>query len=126
MRLLLDAHILLWWLGDESLLPNSVRRAISIPENEVFISAATIWEIEIKRAAGKLEAPDGLLEALKMNDFAVLSINGAHAIKAASLPPHHLDPFDRMLVAQAIMENLTLVSVDHKLKSYEVATLPVA
>lgn len=125
MRLLLDTHILLWWLGDDPSLPAGARDAISEPGTEVLVSAATVWEIAIKRTSGRLDAPDDLLEALEANEFAGLAITAAHAIAAGKLPPHHADPFDRMLVAQAQVEGLALVSVDTRLGDYEVELLPL-
>jgi PIN domain nuclease of toxin-antitoxin system len=114
MRLLLDTHIVLWWLSDDPLLPGSARAAIALPDNEAFVSAATAWEIAIKKAAGRLEAPDDLLEALDSNDFDTLAITASHVLSAGALPLHHADPFDRMLIAQAQDERLTLVSVDRR------------
>ncbi|HZQ27964.1 MAG TPA: type II toxin-antitoxin system VapC family toxin [Acidimicrobiales bacterium] len=124
MRLLLDTHILLWWLADDPSLPARARDSISDPGTEVLVSAATVWEIAIKRASGKLDAPDDLLEALEANAFDTLAITAAHALAAGELPAHHADPFDRMLIAQAQAETLTLVSVDARLGDYEVERLP--
>ena len=126
MSLLLDTHILLWWLSDDPLLPTAAREAIASPESEVLVSAATAWEIAIKQAAGRLDAPDDLLEAVEDNDFGTLPITAAHALAAGALPPHHSDPFDRMLIAQARAENLTLVSVDNRFPQYDVELLPLA
>jgi len=124
VRLLLDTHILLWWLADDPSLPARARDSISDPGTEVLVSAATVWEIAIKRASGKLDAPDDLLEALEANAFDTLAITAAHALAAGELPAHHADPFDRMLIAQAQAETLTLVSVDARLGDYEVERLP--
>ena len=126
MSLLLDTHILLWWLSDDPLLPTAAREAIVSPESEVLISAATAWEIAIKQAAGRLDAPDDLLEAVEANDFETLPITAAHALAAGALPPHHSDPFDRMLIAQARAEHLTLISVDNRFPQYEVELLPLS
>lgn len=125
MRLLLDAHVLLWWLADHPSLPPEARTAIAEPGNEVLVSAATVWEIAIKQAAGRLDAPTDLLDALATNDFGPLPITATHAAAAAALPSHHLDPFDRMLVAQAQLEGLRLASVDERVRAYEVDLLPV-
>lgn len=125
MRVLLDTHILLWWLADDPLLPEVAAAAIADGDNEVNISAATVWEIAIKKAAGRLEAPDDLVEALAANDFDSLAITAAHAIVAGRLPAHHSDPFDRMLIAQAQAEGLTLLSVDSRFSHYQVEVLPV-
>jgi PIN domain nuclease of toxin-antitoxin system len=126
VSLLLDTHILLWWLSDDPHLPRAAREAIALPDSEVLISAATVWEIAIKRAAGRLEVPDDLLEALEASDFGTLPITAIHAVVAGGLPPHHSDPFDRMLIAQARTETLTLVSIDGRFPQYGVELLPLA
>jgi PIN domain nuclease of toxin-antitoxin system len=125
VRLLLDTHILLWWLSDDPLLPAPARGAISSPDLEVVVSAAAIWEIAIKKAVGRLDAPDDLLEVLTTSDFETLEITASHALLAGGLAPHHSDPFDRMMIAQARAENLTLVSVDERFPQYDVELLPV-
>ena len=122
MNLLLDTHILLWWLADDPTLPRWAARPIADPDNAVLVSAASVWEISIKQAIGRLEAPDDLLEALGA-DFATLSMTAAHAVAAGRLPAHHADPFDRMLIAQARIEGLTLVSVDRRFGQYDVSLL---
>lgn len=126
MSLLLDTHILLWWLSDDPLLPAAAREAIAAPESEVLVSAATAWEIAIKKAAGRLDAPDDLLEVVEANDFETLPINVVHALAAGALPPHHSDPFDRMLIAQARAESLTLISVDGRFPRYDVEVLALS
>ena len=123
MRLLLDTDIVLWWLSDNPLLPAAARGAISSPDNEVMVSAAAIWEIAIKKAVGRLEAPDDLLEVLTTSDFETLEITASHALLAGGLAPHHSDPFDRMMIAQARAENLTLVSIDERFPQYDVELL---
>jgi PIN domain nuclease of toxin-antitoxin system len=116
--LLLDTHALLWWLDDQ--LPPGVSRTIANAE-PVFVSAASLWEIEIKRALGKLSAPLDLIEQAEASHFVLLGMSAAHAVAAGRLPPHHSDPFDRMLVAQALDEQLTLVSNEQRLDAYGVA-----
>lgn len=91
--------------------------------NEVLVSAATVWEIAIKRAARRLDAPDDLLDAISANSFDTLSISATHALAAGQLPPHHSDPFDRMLIAQARTEALTLVTVDQRFSTYDIDLL---
>lgn len=125
MSLLLDTDILLWWLAADPLLPLAARDAIVSPENEVAISAATAWEIAIKQAVGRIEAPNDLLDTLEANDFDTLPITAAHALIAGGLPPHHSDPIDRMLIAQARAESLILVSVDSRFHQYDVELLPL-
>ena len=126
MSLLLDTQILLWWLSDDPLLPPAARQAIASPDSQVIVSGATAWEIAINKAVGRLEAPDDLSEALGANDFETLAITVSHALLAGSLPPHHSDPFDRMMIAQARAENLTLVSVDRRFPLYDVELLPLS
>ena len=126
MRLLLDAHVLLWWLADDARLPPPVRRAIASADSEVLVSAATTWEIAVKKVAGRLDAPDDLLEALDAGGLATLPISAAHTVAAANLPPHHPDPFDRMIIAQARLEGLTVVTVDRRFADYDVELLPAA
>jgi PIN domain nuclease of toxin-antitoxin system len=125
VRILLDTHILLWWLADDPLLPSRAAAIIGDPDTEVVVSAATAWEISIKKAAGRLEAPDDLLDALHANEFDTLVITAEHAITAGRLPPHHSDPFHRMLIAQAQTEGLSLASVDGRFSKYEVELLPL-
>ena len=123
MILMLDAHALLWWLDDESTLDRAARASIASPANDVVVSAATVWELEIKRAMGKLDAPADLLEALEAEEFDCLPILGDDAIAAARLPMHHRDPFDRMVVAQALRLDAVVVSRDRALDAYGVAVL---
>ena len=98
---------------------------IADPGTSAVVSAATVWEIAIKQAVGRLDAPDDLLEALQVNGFETLAISAAHALAAGGLPQHHADPFDRMLIAQARAEGLTLVTVDQRFPEYDVVLLPV-
>ena len=123
MRLLLDAHVLLWWLADAPSLGEEARKGISAPGSSVFVSAATAWEISIKQALGKLDAPSDLVRQLESNRFEPLPITVSHAYAAGALPRHHDDPFDRMLVAQAGAEGLTLVTRNPRIGLYGVDTL---
>jgi PIN domain nuclease of toxin-antitoxin system len=122
--LLLDAHALLWWLADDPMLARGARAAIRDPSNDVLVSAASVWEIEIKRALGKLSAPDGIVAAIEAAGFDALAITADDATTAGRLPPHHRDPFDRMLVAQAGRLDALIVSRDRSFESYEVEVLP--
>jgi PIN domain nuclease of toxin-antitoxin system len=122
--LLLDAHALLWWLADDATLGAAARAAIANPANDVLVSAATVWEIEIKRALGKLEAPDGLVDAVEASAFQALPISLTDAERAGRLPPHHRDPFDRMLVAQAMRLDALIVSRDDAFAPYGLEVLP--
>lgn len=122
MRLLLDSHVVLWIAGDIT-PPKGRSEAIIKSAREVFYSASTLWELGIKRSKGKLNYPDILVSDLIANGFVELPITAAHAVRAAALPLHHQDPFDRMLVAQAQAERLTLVTADRLLSSYDVEIL---
>ena len=124
MRLLLDTHALLWTLDDPSKLRAGAREAIRDPDSQVLVSAATAWELAIKAAAGRLELPESLERGLEAQGFSPLAISAAHAVVAGGLPLHHTDPFDRMLVAQAQLEGLTIVTRDPDIPRYGVATLP--
>jgi PIN domain nuclease of toxin-antitoxin system len=123
VKVLLDTHILLWWLADDEHLPARAAATIADPDTEVVVSAASAWEISIKQAAGRLDAPEDLLDAVVANDFGTLAITAHHAIAAGRLPAHHADPFDRMLIAQAGIEGFTLVTVDGRFSDYEVELL---
>lgn len=120
MKLLLDTHALLWWLFDDPRLPEKARKLIADNDNTVFFSVASIWEISIKKALGKLQLPDEFYPALDNSGFQKLIIDLEHTLRIENLPLHHHDPFDRMLIAQALAENLTLLSKDTKLTRYEV------
>ena len=119
----MDTHVLLWALESEANLSEDVRRALVDPANDVFVSAVSIWEIAIKRALGKLRAPDYLAVTVEAAGFSELPVTFVHAELAGSLPKHHGDPFDRMLVAQAQVEGLTLVTADANIPRYAVRTL---
>ncbi len=123
MRLLLDTHALLWWLADEGLTADA-RAAIAAGHNQVLVSAASAWEIAIKRALGRLSAPEDLLDQLAASGFDHLPIALRHALAVSDLPAHHRDPFDRMLIAQAMVEGLTVVTRDRRFSAYPVAVLP--
>jgi PIN domain nuclease of toxin-antitoxin system len=122
VSLLLDTHTVLWWLAGDPLAPEAAER-IADPRRLVVLSAASVWEIAIKSAAGKLRADDDLIGHLEASGFEPLPISWHHAERAGSLPPHHRDPFDRMLIAQAQIEGLTIVSRDRAFAAYDVAVL---
>jgi PIN domain nuclease of toxin-antitoxin system len=121
-RLLLDTHVLLWWLADGPELSEDLKGEIET-ELEVYVSVASIWEISIKSAAGKLRVPDGFLEVVGDSGVSELAIRSRHAQLAGQLPILHRDPFDRMLIAQALTENLTLVTRDSAIHAYDVPVL---
>lgn len=124
MRLLLDTHVALWALGEPDRLSDEVASLVADPAHEVYVSAVTVWEVEIKRAIGKLTAPDDFATEVIERGFDGLPIDLAHASAAGRLPLLHADPFDRMLVAQAMVEGLTLVSDDRNVAAYDVVILP--
>ena len=123
MRLLLDTHVLLWWLADDPSLSGEAKEGVSAADSSVFVSAASAWEISIKQALGKLEAPSDLVRQIEVHRFEPLPLTVSHAYAAGALPRHHDDPFDRVLVAQAVAEGLTLVTKDPRMGLYGVGTL---
>ena len=123
MRLLLDTNALLCWLADEGLTVQA-RDAIADPENFVVVSAVSAWEISVKRALGKLTAPDDLEHQVQAGGFIPLPITIAHGVAAGQLARHHDDPFDRMLIAQALAEGLTIVTRDKRFNDYNVSLIP--
>ena len=119
-RLLVDTHALLWWLADDPGLSATAREALAEPANDVLVSTASVWEIAIKRALGKLSAPDDLPAHIEAQGFGWLPVQAAHAWQVRDLPPHHRDPFDRLLVAQSLVEQLPVVSADARFSAYGV------
>ena len=120
MMLLLDTHVLLWWLENPGQLSRQAKKAIQDGSNRVYVSAAVAWEIAIKKSLGKLDVPDDLEEMIEANRFTPLPITIAHALAVLSLPDHHRDPFDRILVAQALHEGFRLVTRDQDIAKYPV------
>jgi PIN domain nuclease of toxin-antitoxin system len=123
VRLLLDTHIFIWWDRRLRRVPRNLRAAIEDRTNQIFISAASVWEIGIKRAIGKLDFSTPIVDTIEKLGFELLAITGAHAEHAGGLPRHHNDPFDRLIVAQALLEGLVLGTQDRLLGSYGVPTL---
>ncbi len=120
MNLLLDTHAMLWWLSDDPTLSASARAMIADPENTVFLSAVVVWEIRIKQGIGKLDLPNDFHEVLDNQRFPELPVTVGHAHAIAGLPGVHRDPFDRMLVAQAMVERMTIVTRDKSIAAYDV------
>ena len=118
MRLLLDTHILLWWLADSPSLPEQAREFIADPGNAVFVSAVSLWEIWLKQSLGKLTLPADFDEKLTGESFESLPLMAAHTRGVAAMPWHHRDPFDRMLIAQARVAGLKLVTADEVAAAY--------
>ena len=120
MRILLDTDILLWALTDNPKLSIQARETIVDEGNEIRVSAASIWEISIKQSLGKLDAPEDLLETIEATPFDILPITAKHAIEVRHLPLHHRVPFDRMLIAQARLEGMTIATRDRTFEGYGV------
>jgi PIN domain nuclease of toxin-antitoxin system len=126
MNLLLDTHTLIWWMDDDKRLGRRARALLRDPKNDVCISAASIWEVSIKTALGRLKINASFEESIEgelEQDFRALPITFAHAFAVQHLPLHHGDPFDRILVAQAQCENLTLLTSDPSMEPYDVRTI---
>jgi len=125
MNLLLDTHIVLWWLDDSPSLPGPARNAIADMENLIVISASVIWEIRIKQALGKLKIASNFYDVVKQQGFEMLAVTSDHAYEVGNLPRHHTDPFDRILIAQARLEGLTVVTRDAVFKKYRIPILGI-
>lgn len=120
MNILLDTHVLLWWLDDNPALSDKARVHISDGNNLIFVSAAVIWEIRIKESLGKLDIPPDFRQVLEQQPFELLAITIEHAHAVGDLPPIHRDPFDRMLIAQAKTEGFTILTRDPLFREYRV------
>ena len=123
MRVLIDTHVFLWWDRQLRSLRRPLRAAIADEANEVFVSAASIWELAIKRAIGKLSFGRSIVDAVSELGFEILPVTGRHAERAGGLPRHHNDPFDRLIIAQAYLEGMVLGTQDRLMRPYGVATL---
>lgn len=127
MKYLLDTHVFLWWISDHAGLSIAARTIIQNPSNIIYLSAASCWEIAIKIGIGRLELPDDpakfIPEQLAVNHFSGLPIHLSHAFEVQSLPKLHKDPFDRMLVAQARIEALTVLTGDPMITRYDVPSI---
>jgi PIN domain nuclease of toxin-antitoxin system len=118
LKILLDTHILLWWMANDPLLSEKARSWIAEPKNTIFVSAVAVWEIYLKQSIGKLRIADSFPSALGNESFEPLALTARQASGVGELPWHHRDPFDRMLIAQAKIERLTLLTADERLKAY--------
>jgi PIN domain nuclease of toxin-antitoxin system len=126
LKLLVDTHVLLWGINEPQRVPLAVGRAMGSPSNETYVSAVCLWEIAIKKKLGKLSAPDDLLERVEAHpDYRVLPVTAAHAWRVRTLPQHHRDPFDQLLVAQALTEQMTVITHDRSISLYGVPILAV-
>ena len=124
MRVLLDTHVAIWFFEDAALIADEARAAIEHPDNDVYLSAASVWEWALKQARGRVAMPGGMAEGASLAGFAELPVTWAHGRAAAALPALHGDPFDRMLIAQAVSEELVLLTRDRAIGQYEVAIMP--
>ncbi|MFD3655077.1 type II toxin-antitoxin system VapC family toxin [Streptomyces sp. NPDC058620] len=124
MRLLLDTRVILWWLGDSAELSGEVKDLLDT-EPSVYISAVSAWEIAIKQSLGKLDGPEDLAERVRDSQFTQLPVTAGHGVRAGKLPSHHRDPFDRILVAQAQTEGLTILTRDKWIPRYDVPVMTV-
>lgn len=119
MRILLDTHIFVWWLAGDRKLPKEAEPLILDPDNDIYVSAASIWEIAIKEALGQIQVdPSLLVVSIADSGFRELPVTARHAIETGKLPPHHRDPFDRLLVAQSRIEPVYLLTHDQQLTAY--------
>jgi PIN domain nuclease of toxin-antitoxin system len=118
MRILIDTHLVLWWINGDSSLSHTACALIADPSNTIFVSAVSTWEIWLKKSLGKLEIPDEFDACLAKEEFEALPLTSEHTRGVAALPWHHRDPFDRMLIAQAKAADLTLLTADDQLTKY--------
>jgi PIN domain nuclease of toxin-antitoxin system len=129
VKVLLDTHTFLWWITDDPHLSMRAREVMESPDNEMFLSAASGWEIAIKASLGKLKLPDDLQgfvsEQLRINAIHVLPIQMAHALHVYTLPGHHRDPFDRLLVAQSQLEQIPILTDDPQIAQYSVTVIGI-
>ncbi|RDG34229.1 type II toxin-antitoxin system VapC family toxin [Streptomyces corynorhini] len=119
MRLLLDTHVVLWWLDDSPELSGEIKDLLDT-EPAVYVSAISAWEIAIKQSLGKLDGPEDLAERVRDSQFTGLPVTAGHGVRASRLPAHHRDPFDRILIAQAQIEGMSLVTRDKWIPEYDV------
>jgi PIN domain nuclease of toxin-antitoxin system len=119
MSYLIDTHILLWWLENSPKLKKSVKKILENSDNQIYVSSVSVWEIVIKKTLKKLEAPTNLIEMIHHHDFDELPVRFQHATALEKLALHHNDPFDRLLIAQCLSENLTFITEDAQIKKYK-------
>jgi PIN domain nuclease of toxin-antitoxin system len=127
LKFLLDTHVFLWWVTDDRRLSSAARQVIANREEELFLSAASAWEMALKSRLGRLKLPGKveafLIEQMSINDIRALPIQIRHALHTRDLPNHHQDPFDRMIVSQAQLEGLTVLTADPLIGRYKVDVL---
>jgi PIN domain nuclease of toxin-antitoxin system len=127
MRILLDTHVFLWFISGDAQLSTNVRDAIRNPDNEVYLSAVSVWEAIVKYQLGKLPLPESpetyLPKQRELHQIASLAFDESSVVQLAKLPPLHRDPFDRMLICQALQNDLTIVTVDSAVRAYSVSIM---
>ena len=127
MKLLLDTHTLVWWMNDDDQLSDLARSCIADPVNQVFVSAASAYEISLKHSMGRFPEAEILtrkwVDLIQMASFDLIDITSAHGLRAGLLPQHHGDPFDRLLIATALEETMSLVSKDQDIAQYDVPVI---
>jgi len=123
MRYLIDTHIFLWWLNGDKKINDSLQRILENPQSQIYVSVATLWEISIKHALGKLSLKTTLSEMISVSGFELLSITGVHVLELERLPLLHNDPFDRMLIAQTKAEHFIFITADAKIRRYDIRIL---
>lgn len=121
---LIDTHILLWWLNNSPQLSSEAIDIIDSNSN-IFVSAASLWEMALKKEMKKLRYPDNILDYIEHEDFHILDIKATHVLKTSELPSHHQDPFDRLLIAQAQLESYTFITHDKLLQKYNIPLIIV-
>lgn len=124
MRVLLDTYILLWWLGEPARISEKTHKRIAAPQNTVYVSAVSLWEIRLKQSLGKLQLPKDFEKRLNEETFEALPLQNSHSAALLSLPWYHRDPFDRILIAQARAEKLQFLTADLTLAAYGKPVLP--
>lgn len=120
---LLDTHIFIWWMDKNSRRLGNLAKILSDPKNTIFLSVVSVWEMIVKQSKGSLKLPKDIKSGIKASGFTILPISDSHVFELENLPLHHQDPFDRMLIAQAAIENLTLITLDKKIDKYGADTL---
>ena len=127
MKILLDTHVFLWWAVDDPQLPVKLRQALESPDNTLFLSSASVWDLVIKQGLGRIRLPDDPADWLQvyLTQYGLLplAIEHTHVLAIRDLPPKHKDPFDRVLIAQAICEGMTLATADQVIRQYDVPVL---
>ena len=118
MRYLLDTHVVLWWYFDSSRLRKEHLKLIAADDNDLYVSTAAIWEIEVKRRNGKIKCPIDMMERIKADGFILLPITAEHLVPLRTIPQIHNDPFDRIMVCQSMVEKIPLISYDEKVNAY--------